>query len=182
MSDPSHPPPGWVIAHGVLEPDATVAGYAARGQDVRGVCRTRDCRRSCHIDYEAMIRQGLGGLSMSLVKRLLRCQRLDTCGLDVIEDPRARGLTLKALASRPQVSLRFRCEACGLVQAVTPADSTRRLTAVERDGPGTFSSELAALADKPCKTCGKMRWRVDIVWPDPQSYGYRQARSAARRG
>jgi hypothetical protein len=176
------PPAGWIIAHGVLEPDATVSGYAARGQDVRGLCRTRDCRRSCHVDYEAMTRQGFGGLSMTIVKRLLRCQRLDTCGLDFLEDPRTQGLPLKTLAGQTGVSLRFRCEGCGLVQATTPTAMIRRLTARERDGPATLSSELAALADKPCKTCGKMRWTVDILWPVPASYGYRQARSAAQRG
>ncbi|PHY12486.1 hypothetical protein CSW58_12295 [Caulobacter sp. B11] len=54
-----------------------------------------------------MTRQGFGGLSMTIVKRLLRCQRLDTCGLDFLEDPRAQGLPLRALASHSGVSLRF---------------------------------------------------------------------------
>ena len=64
FGDSKSPPKGWTTFNGVLTPDTTLAGYWARGREVRGICQTRDCRRSCHVDLERYVEKGLGRLAL----------------------------------------------------------------------------------------------------------------------
>ena len=59
--DPSTPPEGWTAVYGLLEWTTTVAGYAARGDAVKGRCHLRDCRRTCQIDMARLVEGGSGG-------------------------------------------------------------------------------------------------------------------------
>jgi hypothetical protein len=167
------PPPGWTAVTGLLEPDPTVAGYLARMQDVKGVCSKRDCRRRCEVDLERLARAGFGALPVATVESLLRCHSLAGCGLAFHSDNRA-GLPLRALVGRSHVRLRIKCAGCGFFRVALPEGLIAKLTAAKRMTDGFQVSEIAGSIKGPCRTCKKTAWRVDVIWPDVKSVGYRR--------
>ncbi len=180
--DPNAPPDGWLALDGLLVPSATVAGYAARGDEVKGRCHLRDCRRTCHIDMPRLVEAGFGRLPVEAMKRWLRCSRPEGCALDWFEE-RPTGFRLRWLLGRPHVTIRFTCNACKFNRSTLP---DRVLERVRAKGPGAADDAtvetLGKLPMAPCKNCGKRNWRVDVLWPDVRSAGYRAAQARAEDG
>ncbi|MDG2520546.1 hypothetical protein P7B02_03245 [Caulobacter segnis] len=179
---PSAPPRGWLIENDTLVRDDSLAGYQARGQQVRASCYQRDCKRSCWIDIDFMVSRRMGRLSMAECKRLLKCGALGGCGLDFREEPQA-GVTLRTLAAAGEkVRIAFRCAACGVAKATSPAAAIARLKAGKRGDEDTLHTDLGAKLTKPCK-CGKTRWEVQVRWPDPNAptHGGEAARAYDKR-
>lgn len=177
MVDVYRPPKGWTATSGTLEPDRTLAGYLARGQIVRGHCHTRDCKRSCHVDVEHLVKRGLGTLRMSKVTDLMRCHHLDSCSLYLIHEKRPEGLPLFMLTGSPHVQLRVSCEHCRFTRTAAVEAVIAKLQAEKRGGPDTRSNEVAGLIKGACK-CGVTRWKVEVAWPNVNSMGFRQREEA----
>ena len=182
--DPNVPPKGWTAATGLLVPISTVAGYAMRGDELRGRCHQRDCRRTCELDMPMLVERGFGSLPVETIKRWLRCFRPEGCALDFYEERRI-GLRLSWLVDRPHVAIRFACQSCNFQRVTPPA---RVLAKLRAKGPGAGDDDtvekLAKLPMAPCKACGKTDWRVDVVWANVNSSGWRaaQARAAKDQG
>ncbi|HEY8570912.1 hypothetical protein [Phenylobacterium sp.] len=161
------PPAGWRVSHdGELVEDRSVAGYVARGREVKGLCQLRDCRRRCHLDLERLAERGLGALSIGELKPLYRCHRLDGCGLDFSEQYGAE-LTLGMLAGRDHVGVRVACGGCRKSTVVRPEQVIERLKLEGRGGSDTPVATLADLARQPCPKCQARRWTVAVLWLDP---------------
>jgi hypothetical protein len=167
------PPPGWRAVSGLLEPDPTVAGYLARMQDVKGVCGKRDCRRRCEVDLEWLARAGFGALPVATVEGLLRCHNLAGCGLAFHSDNRA-GLPVRSLVGRSHVRLRIKCAACGFFRIALPEAVIAKLSAKGPMPDGFPISDIAGSIKGPCRQCKKTAWRVEVIWPDVKSEGYRR--------
>jgi hypothetical protein len=173
------PPPGWIALDGLLQPDPTVAGYRARMQEVRGVCGQRDCKRRCEVDFARLTARGFGALPMATVLQFLKCNNLTGCGLDFHEDRRG-GLPLRGLFGRSHVRIRVKCAACGFFRAATPEAIYKRVTAGKEPMDGLLVTEIAAQIKGPCGQCKKTSWRVDVLWPDLNSEGFRRRQSPAQ--
>lgn len=170
MSDPfgpsARPPAGWLIAHGgEFSPDLTVAGYFARRREVRGLCRQRDCRRSCDIDCERLTHQGLGALRVHELKPLFKCGRLGGCALEFHEQYGIE-LSLSMLAKLEPVYLRITCAKCRKPRLARPAAVIARLIAEGTGGHDTPLEKLAGLIRGPCPACETKRWEVAAFWLD----------------
>ncbi len=166
-------PAGWLACNGLLQPDTSVAGYLARGQEVTGVCGQRDCKRRCTVDLERLARRGFGALPLDQVKRFLRCQNLTGCGLDFREDHRA-GLPLKALFGVSHVRIRVKCGGCGFFRVATPEALWRKVV-TDKPDDSPLTSEVAGRVKGPCKQCRKRDWQVDVLWPSANSEWLRRA-------
>jgi hypothetical protein len=179
--DPTAPPDGWTAIYGLLERTTTVAGYAARGDEVKGRCHLRDCRRICHIDMPRLVEGGYGRVPVESLKRLARCSRIEGCAIDWFEE-RPIGFRLSWLLGRPYVSIRFQCEACKFHRTALPDQVLAKLRA---KGPGAADDAtvdtLAKLPMGPCKACGKTRWKIEVLWPNVNSAGYRAAQARKER-
>jgi hypothetical protein len=155
-----------VIAHGgELSPDLTVAGYLARRREVRGVCRQRDCRRSCEIDCARLAQQGLGALRVHELKPLFKCARLGGCALEFHEQY-GHELTLAVLARLERVHLRISCAKCRKPKLVRPAAVVARLIEEGTGGHDTPLEKLAGLIRGACPACQTKRWEVAAFWLD----------------
>jgi hypothetical protein len=164
--DPTTPPEGWTAIYGLLQPTTTIAGYAARGDEVKGRCHQRDCRRTCHIDMPRLVESGFGRVPIEAVKRLLRCSRIDGCAMDWFEE-RPIGFRLDWLLGRPHVAIRFMCVGCKFHRTALP---DRVVAKLQAKGPSASNDatveKLAKMPMEACKNCGKNNWRVDVLWPD----------------
>ncbi len=160
----TRPPAGWVIAHGgVLSPDLTVAGYLARGREVRGNCYQRDCRRHCHLDFARLAQRGLGGVWVHELKPLFKCSRMDGCALEFHEQYGVE-LTLSMLAGRDYVHLRIACAKCRRAKLVKPAVVIARLVAEGTGGHDTPLEKLAGTIRGACPACHAKQWDVTAYW------------------
>ncbi len=180
---PGRPPLGWLIENGALVRDDSLAGYHARGQEVRGSCYQRGCKRSCWIDIDFLVSRQMGAMAMAECKRLLKCQVMGGCWLDFREDPAEVGLPLRTLASAgDQVRIEFTCASCGYAKKVSPAAMIARLKASGQGDEGTLHTVLAAKLTKPCR-CGKKAWRLRFEWREPHVpvHGGPEARTYDRR-
>lgn len=126
-------PPGWTSSNGIVGPGERVADFAARGQPVKGVCRSQGCSRRVELEAAALCKGGLAALSMRQVQKLWMCQRLDGCGLDFHNEPPAIPLRLELFVGRPNIRLRLRrlqvlpalCGGAGHPRAVTAQEGRR---------------------------------------------------------
>lgn len=176
------PPRGWRIENRSLVRDDSLAGYQARGQEVRGSCHQRGCKRSCWIDIDFLVSRNMGAMAMAEFKRLLKCQVLGGCWLDFREEPAEVGLSLRTLAAAGLgVRIAFKCEACGYAMAVTPAAMIVRLKAAKLGDADTLHTALAAKLTKPCKGCGKVRWTLQVEWREPRTQQLGEAAKAYDR-
>jgi hypothetical protein len=175
--DPNAPPEGWLALDGLLVRDATVNGYAARGDEVKGRCHQRDCRRTCQIDMARLVESGFGRLPVEAIKRWLRCSRPEGCALDFQEE-RPVGLRLKWLLGRAHVTVRFTCQACKFHRDALP---DRVFAKIQAKGPGAADDAtvegLGKLPMEPCKNCGKRVWRIEVLWANVNSMGWRAAQA-----
>ena len=174
------PPPGWHVSGGLLQPDMTVAGHLARMEEVKGVCHTRDCRRRCEVDLKRLCDRGFGALEIGEAKRFLKCLRFDGCALDFHSSRRA-SLPLGALVGRSHVRVRVRCESCRFHRVTTPEAMIAKLTKDGVHGSDVLVSAVPSHVKGPCGQCGKTVWRADVLWPDPQSEGWRRTHAAPDR-
>jgi hypothetical protein len=167
------PPVGWVAFDGLLQPDPTVSGYLARMQEVKGVCHQGDCRRRCDLDLKRLAARGFGALPVSTAQRFLKCQSLTGCGLDFHEDRRT-GIPLRALVGRSHVRLRIKCAGCGFFRVALPESIVAKLSVPNPMPDGLYVSEVAARIKGPCGQCKRTAWRVDVMWPSPNSEAFRR--------
>ena len=167
-------PAGWVVLDGLLQPDMSVAGHLARGDEVKGYCDQKDCRRRCSVDLARLTARGFGQLPVARVQQLMRCNTLAGCGLDFRLDQNA-GLPLTSLLGRAHVRIRIKCEGCGFFRATSVEALIARLSAGRPTAETLMLSQVRGRITGPCKTCRKSAWRVDVLWPDPSSEGYRRS-------
>jgi len=160
------PPPGWVVFNGQLEPDTSVAGYHARGREIRGVCHIRDCRRRCHVDFADLMSRGLQRLSAAEVKRLMVCSRLGGCAMEFRETGGA-GVRLSDLTRREHVAVRIRCAGCGKASVAHAEAVIARLNREGLGGAGTLMSQLPGLIRGACPACSRKQWAAEVLWQDP---------------
>jgi len=111
-------PDGWFALDGLLQPDPSIAGYLARGQEVKGVCHQRDCRRRCDIDLTRLAARGFGSLPVTVAQSMMKCHSLSGCALEFHDDRRA-SLPVRALFGRSHVRIRIKCAGCGFFRAAT---------------------------------------------------------------
>ncbi|HEX5378573.1 MAG TPA: hypothetical protein VFW47_08355 [Phenylobacterium sp.] len=161
------PPAGWRVFNGQLVADATVGGYFARGQEMRGACDQRDCRRRFSIDFDRLIRKGYAPFPVSELKALLQCRRPGGCAMHCFDGVKGSGLPLSLLARYPNVSIRLRCTECRWEKAYPPGQVAAHLKASATGGEETLHVELMTKLKKPCARCGKSRWACDVMWPEP---------------
>jgi hypothetical protein len=170
---------------GRLEPDSTVFGFLARGDEVRGHCHHRDCKRTCSPDFTELAAKGFGRVRVDHVERLLRCIRLDGgCSLD-FHVKKGPGLPLTALLGHAHVSIRFKCRKCNLYRTALPDAVIAKLQAAGGEAKKCYTVEgLSAVTKNPCPNCKKADWQIDVLWPNVNSIGYRieQQRKAEARG
>ena len=72
------------------------------------------------------------------------------------------------------------CEACKFHRTALPDRVLARL----REKGANVADGVEGLAKLPmgaCRNCGKTRWRVDVLWPNVKSAGYRAAQARAGR-
>ncbi len=160
------PPKGWTVADGRLQEITTIAGYAARRCDVFGRCQRQDCRRSCHFDYERLLKNGMADLDASKVMATLRCSRLDGCSLEFREEPQ-RVITLGDLAGRDYVGVEIRCVNCGDKRVTTVEALLYRLKKAGKGDETTSVRNVAGLLRSACGECKASRWEVGFPWYDP---------------
>jgi hypothetical protein len=139
------------------------------------VCGQRDCKRRCEVDLERLVRRGFGALPVSAAQQMLKCQNLTGCGLDFHED-RKGGLPLQGLFGRAHVHVRIKCVGCGFFRTAPPEALWRRITKGQDKEPiyGLLVTEVAAQIKGPCRACGKSSWRVDVLWPNRDTEGFRR--------
>lgn len=167
------PPEGWTAFNGVLRPDRTVDGYVARLQEVRGHCYFRECKRSCRFELQRMQAAGWGRIDIGLIQKFYRCQRPDGCGLEYSEEPRTGSLPLRALLGRSHVSAKIACESCKFFRRVSIEGLIKKLRAEGVGDEATSFTEVAPLIKGACK-CGRKSWKVEILWPNTDTLGWRQ--------
>ena len=180
------PPPGWVSHSGVVEPAETVAAYAARGQAVKGACRSSGCNRRVELDPKALCGVGLGQLSMRKVQGLWRCQRLDGCGLEFRNEPPLHPLRLDQFVGRPNVRVRLRCrgDGCKFFRVWRVEEMIAGLTNRRQ---GDDRTEIEALGKKmtaACPLCKRVNWTAEVLWVSTETMGWKALgeRSFEQRG
>lgn len=174
----SAPPAGWVSLGGVLVEGPKVADYAARGQNVRGVCSGRangDCKRTLTINSKRLCEEGFGRLAMKRVSSMFRCQRLDDCMARFWDLEPDLPLSLSVLKGRRYVRVRLKCRGCGLSRGFTPEEMIARLEAAGKGNSGTLVKGLGGKISGSCpnKACGKSNWEADVLWANVETMGWK---------
>jgi len=168
-------PSGWTAASGVLEPSDLVAGYAARVQPVKGVCRNTGCRRTVELDPKALCDMGYGRIPMRKLQELWRCHRLEGCGLSFHKEPAQNPLRLGQLVGRPNVRVRLSCQGagCKFFRVWTVEEM---IAGLEKRGQGDERTDCDTLGYKMtagCPVCKKVNWKSDIAWVNTESAGWK---------
>jgi len=168
--------PGWTSVGGMLEPDERVAGYAARRQVVKGICRAKGCFRRVALEPATLCGLGLGLIAMRQVERLWKCQRFDGCGLDFHSEPAGRPLRLEHLVGRPHVRLRVRCRmgACRFFRVFRTEEMIAGLRKRRQGDERTEVAALGAMMTSACPTCGKVSWAAEVLWQRTDSVAWKQ--------
>lgn len=159
------PPPGWVMWCGELKPDPSVAGYVARGQQIRAHCRHQYCRRTCWIECERLAEEGMGGLRMEEAQKLWRCQRIGGCYM-TFEDDRRGMLSLDELSRLPRVRARLCCKACKSQWEGPIKTVIARLKKAGEGDERTRCHQVDQVMRRPCGKCGKVYWQFSLRWKE----------------
>ena len=109
-------PAGYTAVTGLLEPDTTVGGALARGEEIKGFCGQRGCTRRCTIDLQRLVAKGFGSMQLSFVRDLWRCHSLTGCGFD-LRTEQSTGIFLRELIGRSHVRVRVKCAKCGFFRS-----------------------------------------------------------------
>ncbi|MGI8841407.1 MAG: hypothetical protein ACR2F8_11600 [Caulobacteraceae bacterium] len=169
------PPPGWISQTGIVEPADTVAGYAARVQAVKGICRAKGCNRRVELDPKALCGIGLGLVNMGQVKRLWRCQRIDGCGLDFHEEPPLNPLRLGQFVGRTNVRVRLRCRAIGC-KFYRMWRVEEIIAGLEKRRQGDGRTEVVGLGKTmttACPLCKRVNWTAELLWVSTSSQSWK---------
>lgn len=159
------PPDGWVAMDDTLVPAKTIAGYAARGEELQGGCQAHGCRRRCWIDPHARYEVRLRDLPLATLQNLFRCNRLDGCGFAFTAPRSDQSVRLADLYGRPNVRIRIRCRSCGWTRSPRPEEVAGVLARSKTGGAHTrVHAAPAAMAAKPCPACKKADWSAEVVW------------------
>ena len=154
--------PGWVWNGDRMAADDTPEGSLARGMVVIGGCRLRpECTRQVRLDLEQLSYRGLGRAPLAEVRRRYECHRLPRCEMSWIETY-PEGVPLQAYVGDKAVWLSVTCEACRASQVFTFERMIQALVASQRGDGNTGVRVIAERLRKPCKTCGAVRWRVEV--------------------
>ena len=129
------PPDGWVAMDDTLVPAKTIAGYAARGEELQGGCQAHGCRRRCWIDPHARYEVQLRNLPLATLQNLFRCNRLDGCGFAFTGPRQDQSVRLADLYGRPNVRIRIRCRSCGWTRSPRPEEVAGVLSRSRTGGP-----------------------------------------------
>jgi len=169
------PPPGWVSHSGVVEPAETVAAYAARGQAVKGTCRSGGCNRRVELEPKALCGAGLALLNMRQVQGLWRCQRLDGCGLDFHNEPPLHPLRLDQFVGRPNVRLRLRCSGngCKFFRVWRVEEMIAGLVKRRQGDDRTEVGKLGAMMTTACPLCKRTNWTAEVLWVSTDTMGWK---------
>jgi hypothetical protein len=168
-----NPPAGWVSLGGVLEPGSRVAGYAARGQRVKGTCRAKGCNRRVDLDPKLLCGAGYAAVNMRRLRDLWRCHQLDGCELTFYDDVPDHPLRLGHLEGLSHVRLRIRCRAdkCRYFRAWRAEEVAKALTDRGAGDERTEIAQLGSLMKAQCPLCGRTSWAVDVLWANTESVG-----------
>lgn len=168
MSGNGHfPPKGWTVDRGYIAEVRSVLGYYHRGCEVTGRCQRQDCRRTCNLDYERLLKNGLADVDADRVKTTMRCNRLDGCGLEFRERP-TRSITLNQLAHMSNVAPQVRCRHCNKHIVITTTAALLRQLAAAGHGDGATSiGEVSERIHGRCPKCQTTAWEVRFLWHDP---------------
>lgn len=168
-------PSGWTSTNGIVGPGERVADFAARGQPVKGRCRSQGCYRKIDLDAQALCKLGLSTLQMRQVQKLWMCQRLDGCGLDFFNEPAAIPLRLELFVGRPNIRLRLRCRGngCKYFRLYQVEQVIAGLEARKKGGGRTEVTALGALMSGPCPTCKKPNWVAEVLYVNTETMGWR---------
>jgi hypothetical protein len=169
------PPPGWVALMGTVEAGSRVCDYAARGQTVKGACRTKGCYRRVEMDPEALVREGQGTLAMRKLQPSWKCHRLEGCEMQFVEEPPTQPLRLGHFTGLPHVRVRLTCrgEGCKFARVYPAAALIKGLKARRQ---GDERTEIGLLPDKMtagCPRCKVKYWAADVLWMDTSTVGWR---------
>jgi hypothetical protein len=167
--------PGWTAENGLLSPSATVGGYAARGQSVKGACRAEGCSRRVELEPEHLCKLGYALLTMDKVQRLWRCHQLEGCGLSFHKEPALRPLRLGLLVGRPHIRVRLRCRGndCKFHRVWRVEEMISGLAKRRQGDDSTDIDSLGAKMTAPCPICKKTNWEADILCANTESAGWR---------
>lgn len=173
---PNRPPPGYTLFCNQMVRDETIDGYLARGEtDVVGVCYSDRCRRRCTIDFVDLKRRNLGGMAMSLVQQLLRCNNIDNCRLKFGNGSAPQiEVTLLELNGKPHVRIKLSCQRCNYYILHKPTNLIRRLRADGKGGAETRVSQLTPLMTVRCPRCGHKDWVAGVLWHSMTGIGWHQ--------
>lgn len=150
--------------------------YAARGQVVRGNCRSDGCSRRVTIDPDEMVKAGLAPMYLRTLKTLWRCQRIASgCGLEWHNEPPRRPLRLGHLTGKAHVRVKVACagKACKFSRRFVPEQLIAGLIARGQGDEATEVDKLGAMMTAGCPVCGKANWRVHVLVADTQSMSWR---------
>ncbi|MFZ5669149.1 MAG: hypothetical protein ACOY4K_06620 [Pseudomonadota bacterium] len=160
----SDAPPGWTLGNQTLKPEQTIAGYIARGEELKGGCRGYGCRRSFWLDQHARAEAALAHLPLSTVLKTLRCGRLDGCSFEFHPPRPDQSIRLSAATGRAHVRLKVCCSACEWTRLPRVEEVIAVLEKDRAGGSSTRVHEVAAAMRKPCPACKALAWSVTLVW------------------
>lgn len=168
-------PRGWTVRSGVVSPGDRVADYAARQQEVQGVCRGRGCSRRLELEPKALSAVGLGLLSMTAIKKMWQCQRPDGCRIDYRDTITEAPLRLVQFVGRPNVRLRLRCRAspCKFFRLWRVEEMIAGLKKRGQGGESTQIDKLGGMMTSPCPLCKKADWTAEALWIDTTTMGWK---------
>ena len=135
---------------------------------MHGRCYRRDCRRSCHLDYQQLIRDGLGAIPVHRLAQTYKCNRIEGCMLEFQERP-DRVVILSELTGRDYVGAEIRCGICRATYITSVEGLILRLTQANQGGAETPIKNVGKLIRGPCGKCKVARWDVQFLWYDPAS-------------
>ena len=153
-------PPGWPDATGVAEPGQLVRDFAMRRQDIKGRCDATGCRRWVTIDPRGLESEGLGGVTMTRLAKLWRCNRLEGCQLSLRGGPMQVDLRLEHIQRRPNIRVRLACQQkpCTYFRYVPVADVVKSLRARGLGDERMTVASVAEQAKERCPACNALAW------------------------
>ncbi|MFZ4606416.1 MAG: hypothetical protein ACOYM5_09175 [Caulobacter sp.] len=157
-------PPGWTAINQTLEPERTVAGYLARGEEVHGGCRTYGCRRKWWLDEHARAEAVLARLPTSTLERTLKCARLDGCSFELFPPRPGQSIRLADAVGRANARVMIRCTGCDWTRLPPAAAVIDRLKRQRTGGAQTRVHEVTAALRAPCPACKATCWEATLVW------------------
>lgn len=157
-------PPGWTASGQTLEPEMTIAGYKARGEELEGGCRAYGCRRKFWLDPHVHSEVVLEPVHLTTVERMLKCGRLAGCQFQLNKPSPRQSIRLTVASGRPNARIKMRCTGCDWTRLPRAQEVVAVLTKARTGGPNTCIHEVAAAMRQPCPSCKVTAWEATLVW------------------